>query len=96
VLLTYSGQLKVCFGVCQEKSDTINGALRRLAVSGSNQTKMLFNGESNAEEQYQNHSVSLRYSDSFPLAGLCASASRDGSLSGHGSSRPVFDSGRER
>jgi hypothetical protein len=40
----------------------------------------------NAEEQYLDHSVSIRHSDCFPLVGLCASAACEGPLSGHGSS----------
>jgi hypothetical protein len=79
-----------------DKSDTImSSALRRLTVGGSKPDKNALHRGSNAEEQYQDHSVSIRCSDSFPVAGLCTSASGEGSLSGHGSSRPVFDSGRE-
>src|SRR5271168_1760467 len=52
-------------------------------------------GESNAKEQCQDPSVSVRYFDSFPLAGKRASASWEGSLSGHGASRSIFESGRE-
>jgi hypothetical protein len=82
--------------VCQDKSDTIiSGALRRLTVSGSKPDKNAFHRESNAEQEYQDHSVSIRCSDSFPVAGLCTGTSCEGSLSGLGSSRPVFDSGRE-
>jgi hypothetical protein len=59
--------------VGQDESDIIiSGALRRPTVSGSNVIKMLIIGESNAnaKEQYKDHSISIRYSDSFPLAGL--------------------------
>src|SRR5579863_587619 len=91
--------VRVGFGfkrICQDESDTIiSGALCRLTVAAQNHKQRLLIGESNAEEQYQDHGVSIRYSDSFPLADLCTSASCEGSLSRHGSSRSVFDSGRE-
>jgi hypothetical protein len=79
-------------GHLDESDIIISGALAQSA--GQNLTKMHFTGESNAERQHQDRSVSS-YSDSFVLAGLCTSAGCEGSLSGHGSSRPVFDSGRE-
>ena len=71
------------------------GQLNDLATTRQLGIRKLDGVRRNAEEQYQNRSVSIRYSDSFPLARLCTSASCEGSLSGHGSSRPVFDSGRE-
>jgi len=62
--------------VCQDESDTIiSGGLRRLTVRGSKPDKNALHRRINAEEQYQHHSVSIRYSDSFPVAGLCTSAS---------------------
>jgi hypothetical protein len=82
--------------VRQDDSGTIiNNALRCLTVGGSNHAQLLLNSESNAEEQDQYHNVSFRNSNSSPRGVPCASESGEGSLSGDGSSRSVFDSGRE-
>ena len=69
-----------------------SGALRAERGTRLN-VQILIAGESNAENQ--DYNIGIRYSDSFPLAGLCTSANWEGTLSGYGSSRSVFDSGRE-
>jgi hypothetical protein len=51
--------------------------------------------KSDGEEQYQAQGSSCHGSDVLVLAGLCARASWENSLSGHGSSRSIFDCGRE-
>jgi hypothetical protein len=65
-----------------ESGIIISAALRRLTVSA----QMLLVGESNAEEQYQGHRVSIHHSDSFPPPGCCTSAGWRSSLSSHGAS----------
>jgi hypothetical protein len=72
-------------GVCRDESGIIvSAALRCLTVSGFTQT--LLAGESNAEEQYQDQSVSIHHSDSFPPPGVALQLNR-----GFRKSRSIYD-----
>jgi hypothetical protein len=62
---------RLVYGVCQDKSDTIiSGALRRLTVSGSKPYTNALHRESNAEKQYQDHSVTFV----VPILFLCVTS----------------------